>query len=91
MKQPRLRVDDLQRKAERAGRGKRPVRSIVDESLGTTVATYELRARLRAVGMLDEPRPVPADIPTWEEIEELTQGLGRAVSEALEADRHEDW
>ena len=48
------------------------------------------RERARAMGTLVEPDP-PARVPTWEEIDALSEELGTGVSEALEADRAARW
>lgn len=50
-------------------------------------AREQVRRRMRAAGMLVEPPP-PEDVPTMGEVLELTRGdAGRAILEALEADR----
>lgn len=98
MKQKQLitRIDEeLHRKLkERAKIEGRSVNAIVVEALQAKVLTNEherVRAKLREAGLLDEPPPGPLTPFDLDEAIESTRGLGRAVSEALEADRRGRW
>jgi plasmid stability protein len=96
VKQLIARIDeDLHRKLkERAKIEGRSVNAIVVEALQSKVVTNErelVRAKLRAAGLLDEPGPASLNPVDRLAAIESTRGLGRAVSEALEAEREEGW
>lgn len=83
--------DDLHRRLrERAAAEGRSVNSLVVELLRAAVAGDDARARvearLRASGLLVRP-PRPERAPSLDEVVAATRGTGRAVSEALEAER----
>lgn len=46
--------------------------------------------RARAAGWLVVPDP-PAEVPSWDEVDALSEEFGTAVSEALEAERSARW
>ena len=88
------RIDDelharLKARAEAEGRS---MNDLVTEALRSVVAKTETRAewkrRLIAEGKVVHVEP-PARVPTLDEIEDLSQGWGTAVSEALDWTRGE--
>ncbi len=92
MRQLIARIDDElhRRLKERAAAEGRSMNSLVVELLRAAVAGDDPRARvgarLRAAGLLVQPRR-PEEVPSLDEVVAATRGAGRAVSEALEAER----
>ncbi len=92
MRQLIARIDDAlhARLKARAREEGRSMNALVSELLEAGVAdarpAAQLKARLRAKGLLVEP-PRPKRVPTWEEVIEAGRGWGSAVSEELRADR----
>ncbi|MCP9486603.1 MAG: toxin-antitoxin system HicB family antitoxin [Gaiellaceae bacterium MAG52_C11] len=94
MRQLIARIDDAlhARLKARAQLEKRSLNALVTEALETAApelsAREQVRARMLAAGVLVVP-PAPAgDVPTMDEVLELTRGdAGRAIIEALEAER----
>lgn len=94
MKQLITRIDErlhgrLKARAQAEGRS---VNALVTEALEAAVpelsAREQLRKRMRAAGMLVELPPPEGEVPTMEEVLELTRGsAGRAILDALEAER----
>lgn len=94
VKQLITRIDDelharLKARAEAEGRS---MNDLVTEALRGVVAKTETRTewkrRLIAEGKVVHVEP-PAQVPTLDEIEDLTRGWGTAVSEALDWTRGE--
>jgi antitoxin FitA len=96
VKQLIARIDDqLHRKLkERAEIEGRSLNAVVVDALQATVVTNEramVRSRLRDAGLLLEPAPAPVAPLDEDAIIESTHGVGRAVSDALQADRDSRW
>jgi plasmid stability protein len=95
-KQLITRIDEeLHRKLkERAKIEGRSLNAIVVEALEAKVVTNErelVRTKLRAAGLLVEPKPGPVHPLDRDAVIESTRGVGRAVSEALQANRRARW
>lgn len=94
MKQLIARIDDrlharLKARAQAEGRS---MNALVNEALEDAAPELsrreQLRERLRTAGRLVEPPAPEGPVPTMDEVLELTRGdAGRAILEALEADR----
>lgn len=95
MKQLITRIDErlhgrLKARAQTEGRS---VNALVTEVLEAAVPELDMRAQVRArmvaAGALVVSPPLDGDVPTMEEVLALTRGdAGRAILEALEADRN---
>ncbi len=94
MKQLITRIDErlhrqLKARAQAEGRS---VNALVTEVLEAAVPELDARARVRARMVAADAlvvSPPPKDVPTMEEVLALTRGdVGRAILEALEADRN---
>jgi plasmid stability protein len=84
--------DDLHARLKaRAAEERRSLNAVVTELLEQGLAADDprarLRARLKAAGLLTVPPQPEGPVPSRDEAIALTRGVGRAASEALEADR----
>ena len=97
MRQMITRLDDqlheaLKRKAKAEGKSLNAL--VVDALEGTVereISGEEALERLQAAGWLSDAPPPDGPIPTWEEVWEITEGSGSAVSDALQEMRDESW
>lgn len=95
MKQLITRIDvrlhgRLKARAQAEGRSVNAlVTELLEDAAPELSAREQVRARMLAAGALVVPPPPEGDVPTMEEVLELTRGdAGRAILEALEADRN---
>ena len=95
MRQLITRIDDelhqkLKHKASEEGRS---MNSVVSEAIEhavqsheTATAAFERRAAAAGIRFVDV-KPPTGPVPTWEELDSETRGLGPVFSDMLEADR----
>jgi predicted transcriptional regulator len=94
------RIDDqLHERLKRVAKHEsRSVNSLVVESLERTVGErdrpetpQEWKLRMIERGLIVAPHgPPPEDVPSLDELEEISRGWGPVVSEQLDRDRHSD-
>ena len=64
--------------------------SALIQALNSSNPRRAVLERARAAGWLVVPDP-PAEVPSWDEVDALSEEYGTAVSEALEAERSVRW